>query len=108
MRELLRRLGLLALCAFVLFFALQGLVMLVATGFMLLKVLTGNGPEQAENALAVVVGFPMSLVAFLALSVPGFLYVATTLKAAFPRSCERCEVRRRAGKQPTGRVSTWK
>jgi hypothetical protein len=108
MREVLRRAGLLAFCAVVLSFALLGLVMLVATGVMLLKVLTGNGPEQAENALVVVVGFPMSLVGFLGLSLPGFLYVATTLNAAFRPRCERCEDRRRSGKQPTKRMSTWK
>jgi len=81
--DLLRRAGLLALSAFVLVFALEGAVFVVATGVMVLQVLTGHGPEREQSAILAVLAFPLSLAGFFALALPGFLFVASTVRSVF-------------------------
>ena len=72
---------LVALALYVLFFSLLGLAFVVALGAGLFLVLIGRGPEQWEQAIVFIVGFPVALVCFLMLSLPGFLFVISIARA---------------------------
>jgi hypothetical protein len=69
-----------ALALFVFSFACLGAAFVLMTGTWLAVVLTGHGHERAEEAVVFVFAFPMSLIAFGALSLPGFAFGIQTVR----------------------------
>jgi len=70
-----------ALGLFVFAFACLGTAFVLTTGTWLAVVLTGQGRERADEAVAFVFAFPMSLIAFTALSLPGGAFVIARMRA---------------------------
>jgi hypothetical protein len=74
-----------ALALIVLYFSLAGVGFLVMTSGWLVDLLTGHGPDDpgqaAHSTILAIFAFLMSLCAFAAISLPGFWFVAYTVRA---------------------------
>ena len=68
-----------------LWFSLVGVGFVVMASRWLVELLTGQGPDGPDQAAAALslaaVAFGMSLAAFATISLPGFFFVAYTVKA---------------------------